>query len=64
VKAHIAKLMRKAGVHNRLALSVHAVYTFAGFLLVKSKLNFSRTPACLGSPAGGTLASFYAFLLK
>jgi len=25
VKAHIAKLMRKAGVHNRLALSVHAV---------------------------------------
>jgi len=56
--------MRKAGVHNRLALSVHTVYTFAGFLLVKSKLNFSRTPACLGSPAGGTLASFYAFLLK
>jgi DNA-binding NarL/FixJ family response regulator len=25
VKAHIAKLMRKSGVHNRLALSVHAV---------------------------------------
>jgi DNA-binding NarL/FixJ family response regulator len=25
VKAHIAKLMRKNGVHNRLALSVHAV---------------------------------------
>ena len=25
VKAHIAKLMRKNSVHNRLALSVHAV---------------------------------------
>jgi DNA-binding NarL/FixJ family response regulator len=25
VKAHVAKLMRKVGVHNRIALSVHAV---------------------------------------
>lgn len=25
VKAHIAKMMRKVGVHNRIALSVHAV---------------------------------------
>jgi DNA-binding NarL/FixJ family response regulator len=25
VKAHIAKLMRKIGVHNRIELSVHAV---------------------------------------
>ena len=25
VKAHIAKMMRKIGVHNRIELSVHAV---------------------------------------
>jgi DNA-binding NarL/FixJ family response regulator len=25
VKAHIAKMMRKVGVHNRIELSVHAV---------------------------------------
>jgi len=25
VKAHVAKLMRKVGVHNRIALSVHAI---------------------------------------
>ncbi|MFY9672858.1 MAG: LuxR C-terminal-related transcriptional regulator [Terriglobales bacterium] len=25
VKAHVAKLMRKVGVQNRIALSVHAI---------------------------------------
>jgi DNA-binding NarL/FixJ family response regulator len=25
VKAHIAKMMRKVGVHNRIELSIHAV---------------------------------------
>jgi DNA-binding NarL/FixJ family response regulator len=25
VKAHVAKMMRKAGVHNRVALSIHAI---------------------------------------
>ena len=30
VKAHVAKLMRKVGVQNRIALSVHAIYPFAG----------------------------------
>jgi DNA-binding NarL/FixJ family response regulator len=35
VKAHVAKLMRKVGVHNRIALSVHAITNSLVFVPVK-----------------------------
>jgi DNA-binding NarL/FixJ family response regulator len=35
VKAHVAKLMRKVGVQNRIALSVHAITNSLVFLPVK-----------------------------
>jgi DNA-binding NarL/FixJ family response regulator len=35
VKAHVAKLMRKVGVHNRIALSVHAITNSLVFVPIK-----------------------------
>src|SRR6516164_1320005 len=37
VKAHVAKLMRKVGVHNRIALSVHAITNSLVFVPTKQQ---------------------------
>lgn len=42
VKAHVAKLMRKVGVENRIALSVYALKTLASYRKIEVEVSGPR----------------------
>jgi predicted transcriptional regulator len=52
VKAHVAKLMRKVGVENRIALSIYAVTNSIVLEIERHETDFCNILCCWNVPHG------------